>query len=106
VRDGNQEFSAAVNFPEFFAQVSDLAPKTQLTLYTADSYWFDRATPAPDVWQIDTAAGPVLSYAQSLAAWQESRKRSLDVSLLLGVFPLVVCCSLDWFELRSGREDD
>ncbi len=105
VTDDNQDFSASVNFPELFARVSELAPKTRVTLYTADSYWFDRTTPAPDVWQIDTNAGTVLSYTQTLAAWQASRKRTLHLFSLLAVIPLVVCCCLDWFELRSGEKD-
>jgi hypothetical protein len=106
VADGKQEFSAAVVFPKLFAQVADLVPKTRITLYTADSYWFDRVTPAPDIWQIDTDAGTVLSYAQSLTAWQARRKRAIDVFSLLAAIPLLVCCCLDWFELRSGRQDN
>jgi hypothetical protein len=103
--DDNQEFSVAVDFPEFFTRLSDLAPKTPITLYTAESYWFDRATHAPDVWQIDTDAGTVLSYAQSLAAWEDRRKRAIDVFSVFAGVPLVLCCCLDWFERRSGRDD-
>ena len=100
---------AAIRYRGFLAEVTDLSevrglPRgTSMTLHTYDSNWFDRVGKLPDVWQIDTNSGTVLSYAQTTEAWRKHRKRGIIVFSIMASVIFLLFCSADLISDRTER---
>ena len=83
-------------------QIWTLPRGTSIALRTAQPYWFDRVTASPDVWQIDTSAGPVLTYAQSEQIWRAHRRRGAIVFGGLGAVMFLVFFAVTGLEKRQA----
>jgi hypothetical protein len=109
IMEGNRLSCAAIRYRGFLAEITDLSeirglPRgTPMTLHTYDSNWFDSVGKLPDVWQIDTSSGTVLSYAQTTEAWRKHRKRGIIVFSIMASVIFLSFCSADLLSDRTAR---
>lgn len=97
--EGGQEVRVAVRHYDLLQKIADisaireLSPGERLTLYSSEPHSFaGMGFDLPSVWQIDTNAGTVLSYAQSSEVWRTHRMHGfVGGSLLLGAYVAFVC---------------
>lgn len=106
--EGNRLSCAAIRYRGFLAEITDLGAiralrrGTPMTLRTYDSNWFDSVGKLPDIWQIDTDSGTVLSYEQTTEAWRKHRRRGIIVFSIIASVIFVLFCSADWIERARG----
>lgn len=104
IMEGNRLSCAAIRYRGFLAEITNLSevrglPRgTPMTLHTYDSNWFDSVGRLPDVWQIDTNFGTVLSYAQTTEAWRRHRKRGIIAFSIMASVIFLIFCSAGWTE--------
>ena len=108
---GDHEVSAAVRRYELLQKVADvsailrLSPGTRLTLYTSEPYssGLDSVLGTPNIWQIETDTGTVLSYAVASDVWQKHRRMGIIGFSFFSGAPLALVCYLAWPGHRATR---